>query len=76
MKHGVTFPEASSVFGDPLSRTVMDPDHSHWEPRYVTIGLSGSGRLLVVVHADRGESVRIISARLATRAERKNYEGS
>jgi uncharacterized DUF497 family protein len=73
-KHGVSFAEAMTVFGDPLSLTGFDPTHSHAEERFVTMGTSAAGRLLVVVHADRDEEVRIISARVATRRERKDYE--
>ena len=73
-KHGVEFPEAATVFGDPLSSTIPDPDHSIGELRYITIGLSGTGRLLVIAHLDENDSVRIISARPATKAERKRYE--
>ncbi len=73
-KHGVSFHEASTVFGDPLSLTFSDPDHSVGESRYVTLGLSVSGRLLLVAHADHGETIRIISAREATRGERRGYE--
>jgi uncharacterized DUF497 family protein len=73
-KHGVSFREAITVFGDPLSLTAFDPDHSDSEDRFITLGGSVAGRLLVVVHADRDEQVRIISAREATRRERKDYE--
>ncbi len=73
-KHGVSFAEAMTVFGDPLSLTGFDPTHSHDEERFVTMGTSAAGRLLVVVHADREDEVRIISARVATRRERKDYE--
>jgi uncharacterized protein len=73
-KHGVSFDEAATVFGDPLSLTYHDPDHSWEEERYVTVGTSQSGRLLIVAHTDRGENVRIISARTATRREQKKYE--
>ena len=73
-KHGVTFEEAASAFGDPLSLTIGDPDHSTDEPRYVLLGRSRQGRLLVVVHVERGDNVRVISARLATPRERKSYE--
>lgn len=73
-KHGVSFPEASTVFADPLALTGYDPRHSDDEDRYLTMGLSADGRLLVVSHTDRGDAVRIISAREATRAERKDYE--
>ena len=73
-KHGVSFREAVTVFYDPLSATGDDPDHSHSENRAVTFGLSSSGRLLTVEHTDRGHAIRIITARLATAAERKIYE--
>ncbi|MCC5637997.1 BrnT family toxin [Nostoc sp. CHAB 5844] len=73
-KHGVFFQEAATVFNDPLSITFPEPDHSIGESRYVIIGLSGFGQLLVVAHSDRGEKVRIISARKATRQERRFYE--
>ena len=72
-KHGVSFDEAATVFGDPLAGTVSDPEHSTKESRFVTIGHSAKGRLVVVVHADRGEDVRIISARRATAGEKKKY---
>lgn len=75
-KHGVTFDEASTVFGDPLARTRPDPLHSTHEERWVTLGLSDNRRLLVVVHTDRGEAVRIISARPATGHERRTYAES
>jgi uncharacterized protein len=73
-KHGVSFEEASTVFEDDLSLTGDDPDHSAGEARSVTFGLSHSGRLLVVAHTQRDERIRIISARPATRSERKLYE--
>jgi len=73
-KHGVSFPEAASVFGDPLSATYYDPDHSTEEYRYLTVERSASGRLLIVAHTDRGENIRIISARKTTPRERKQYE--
>ena len=72
--HGVTFEEAATAFGDPLSITVDDPLHSVREDRYVLIGRSYVGRLLVVVHTERGDRIRIISARLATSRESKGYE--
>ncbi len=75
-KHGVTFDEASTVFGDPLSRTGPDPLHSEEEERWVTLGVSEQGRLLVVVHTDRGEAIRIISARPATGREWRTYAES
>ena len=73
-KHGVSFEEASSVFGDLLSQTYLDPSHSIDELRFIIIGLSEQGRILVVAHTDNGEIVRLISAREATPSERKSYE--
>ena len=73
-KHGVTFEEAASVFPDTLSITVSDPLHSVDENRFVTLGVSDRGRTLVVVHSDFEDAIRIISARLATRREKRNYE--
>lgn len=73
-KHGIWFEEAAPVFGDPLSLTVYDPDHSHDEDRYIPTGTSTDGRLLLVSHTDREDRVRIISARVATRRERMAYE--
>jgi len=73
-KHGVSFVEAGTVFGDDFATTVPDPDHSFAEERFITIGWSSQRRLLMVSHTDRGNRVRIISARELTRAERKDYE--
>lgn len=73
-KHGVSFAEAASVFGDPLAVTFEDPLHSVDEDRYLTIGLSAAGRVLIVSHTDRGGDTRVISARAASRGERKGYE--
>jgi uncharacterized protein len=73
-KHGVSFEEAATVFGDPLAGTIHDPDHSYDEHRFITIGESDAGRLVVVTHVDRDEDVRIISARLPTGRETKRYE--
>ena len=73
-KHQVSFEEASTVFGDPLSLTIDDPVHSEEESRFVTVGKSITGRVLIVVHSDRGDYIRIIGARKATRHERKQYE--
>ena len=73
-KHGVSFPEATTAFGDLLSVTVPDPDHSTSEARFLTIGMSHQQRLLVVAHADRDDVIRLINARATTRAERKAYE--
>ena len=75
VKHRVTFEEASSVFADALSLTIADPLHSgRDEERYVTIGTSHRERVLVVVHRDRADCIRIIGARKATRRERRLYE--
>ena len=73
-KHGVTFDEASTVFGDPLALLMPDPDHSEGEARYVLLGMSVSQRLLVVAFAGRPPRTRLISARRATRPERRGYE--
>ena len=73
-KHGVPFVEAATVFGDPLSLTVADPMSPDDEPRFVILGRSAVGRFLVVIHAARGDSIRIISARPATRRERRDHE--
>jgi uncharacterized DUF497 family protein len=73
-KHGVSFEEASSVFGDPLSITIEDPHHGAGEERMLTMGHSNYHRLLVVAHTARGNIIRIISARLASRRERRVYE--
>ena len=73
-KHGVTFEEASTVFADPLSVTICDPVRSEDEDRYIALGESQRRRLLVVVFTDRGDRIRLISARVATRRERKDYE--
>jgi uncharacterized DUF497 family protein len=73
-KHGVSFEEAATVFGDPLSLTISDPGHSDEEDRFVTIGVSSKLRTIVLVHTDRGDHVRIVSARQATTRERKDYE--
>ena len=75
-KHGVSFKEASTVFGDPLATTVPDPDHSFDEEREVTTGLSSQNRLVVVCHTNRGEAVRIFAARPATPNERRTYESA
>jgi len=74
VKHGIAFEEAATIFGDPSSLTIPDPEHSLAEERYVTIGKAFAGKLLVVVHTDRGDNIRIISARAASRRERKFYE--
>jgi uncharacterized DUF497 family protein len=73
-KHKVGFPEAATAFADPLSLSISDPDHSVGEERFVLIGQSERRRLVVVAHVERGDLIRIISARPATRRERKTYE--
>lgn len=73
-KHGVSFEEASTVFGDPLSLTISDPIHSDQENRFVTLGVTAGFETVAVVHVDRGQRIRIISARHATWRERRNYE--
>ena len=73
-KHGVSFQEAASVFGNVLSITYPDPDHSAREQRFITVGMSQSGRVLMVAHTERKDNIRIISARKTTRQERKYYE--
>lgn len=73
-KHGVSFEEAATALEDDLSVTGRDPEHSFGESRFVTFGVSSAGRLLVVAHTERGEVLRIISARPATKHERRIYE--
>ena len=73
-KHGVSFEEASTAFGDPLSITVDDPDHSENEARFILVGQSFMGKLLIVVHSELEEGIRLISAREATLRERRTYE--
>ncbi len=73
-KHKVSFAEAATVFGDPLSATVTDPDHLEDEDRYIIVGMSHRFRPLIVSFAERADRIRIISARELTRAERKAYE--
>jgi uncharacterized protein len=73
-KHGVSFEEASTVFADPLSINLPDPSHSVAETRFLVLGLSIRQRLLVVAYAERGDKTRLISARPATRRERRDYE--
>jgi uncharacterized DUF497 family protein len=75
-KHGVSFDEAETVFNDPLYVDFYDPDHSYDEHRYIIIGLSGQGRLLVVAYTERGEVIRLLSSREVTPAERRDYEES
>jgi uncharacterized protein len=73
-EHGVSFEEAASVFGDPLALEIRDQQHSEIEERYIAMGYSLLGRLLVVVHSEEAETLRTISARTATRHEREAYE--
>jgi len=73
-KHGVSFDEASTVFGDPLSLLMADPLHSEEEQRFLVLGMSVQARLLVVAFAERSPRTRLISARQATRQERSRYE--
>ena len=76
-KHGVAFEEAATAFGDTLSLTTFDPDHSIDQDRFILLGASNrGGRLLVVAHTEQSDTIRIISARLATRGERIIYEES
>lgn len=73
-KHGIDFGEAATAFGDPLSLTIPDPEHSVGEERCILIGVSYRNRLVVVAHSEDGDTIRIISARSATAAERNAYE--
>jgi uncharacterized protein len=73
-KHGVSFPEAATAFADPLAAIFPDPDHSDDETREILVGVSDRNRLLIISFTERGESIRIISARVATPSERKRHE--
>ena len=73
-KHAVGFREASTVFGDPLEVTIPDPDHSEGEARFLSVGLSAEGRLLVVAYTEREGKVRVVQARVAAPKERRAYE--
>jgi uncharacterized protein len=73
-RHGVSFEEAQTIFDDPLYIDFYDPDHSQDEHRYIMIGLSQSGRLLIVSYTERDDTIRLINARLVTRSEREAYE--
>ena len=73
-KHGVSFEEAATALSDPMAATGADPDHSITEERYVTFGVSEKGRLVVVSHTEKDETIRIISARKASKGERELYE--
>lgn len=73
-KHGVSFEAATTIFGDSMSLTMPDPEHSIAERRFITLGRAFTGKLLVVVHTDRGDNIRVISARRANKREQKFYE--
>lgn len=73
-KHGVSFDEAATAFDDPLFLAFADPDHSNAEQRFILLAQSNQKHLLVVSYTERGPGIRLISARLATRSERKTYE--
>ena len=73
-KHDVSFKEAATIFGDPLAETFLDPDHSISEYRFITIGLSELGNILVVAFTEKNDIIRIISARKANKHEKKYYE--
>ena len=73
-KHGVSFEEAATALSDPMAATGNDPDHSLYEFRYITFGVSNRGRLLIVSHTEEGDILRIISARRASKGERGIYE--
>jgi hypothetical protein len=72
--HGVSFEEAETVFDDPFLMTYSDPDHSENEERFLSIGISSKARILMVIHTDRGENIRIVSSRKLTKSERQDYE--
>lgn len=73
-KHKISFEEAKTVFNDPLSITIADPHHSLDEERYIDVGVSSKGQILVVVYTERAENIRLISCRKATKQEQKAYE--
>ena len=73
-KHRITFEQACTIFGDSLSRTIVDPTHSETEDRFITIGTSVNNKLIVVVHSNNNDTIRIISARKATKNEKRQYE--
>jgi uncharacterized protein len=73
-KHGVSFEEAATAFGDTLSVTIPDPAHSEGERRFILIGMTAAQRLVVVAHTERGDNIRIVNARPATRKETRDYE--
>jgi uncharacterized DUF497 family protein len=73
-RHGVSFPEATTVFGDPFELTIPDPDHSLDEQRFLSVGMSAGNRLLLVSYTERGSIIRIIHARTAASKERRAYD--
>ena len=73
-KHGVSFDEAKTIFNDPLAMTVSDPEHSSQEDRYIDMGRSSRGRILMVWYTERGRNIRIIGSRKASRSQRRQYE--
>jgi len=73
-KHGVSFEKAVTAFSDPLSQSIPDPDHSDSEERFILMGLSRRSRLVVVAYTERGDRIRLITARLASRREKREYE--
>lgn len=73
-KHKISFDEATTVFNDPLELTIPDPEHSDFEERFISIGMSHQHKILIVVYTERGNKIRIISARTATKHEKKYYE--
>ena len=73
-KHGIDFEEAKTVFNDPSATTIYDPDHSINEDRFIDLGRSSKGRILVVVYTERNETIRLISSRMATKRECWHYE--
>ena len=73
-KHGIDFEEAKTVFNDPFAITIYDPNHSISEDRFIDLGRSSRGRILVVVYTERNETIRLISSRIATKRECWNYE--
>jgi hypothetical protein len=73
-KHGVSFPEATTVFGDPFELTIPDPDHSERELRFLSVGMSVARRVLLVAYTERGSTIRIIHARTAVSKERRAYD--
>jgi len=72
--HGISFEEAKTIFNDPFAITIDDPDHSNGEYRFIDIGFSLRGEVLVVWYTERSQNIRIIGCRKATRSERKKYE--